>query len=205
MKRQQVNLYRPEFKPQTTPLSAASMFRVAVIAVIGFGVLTWYAQSQLKPLREESAEMRQAVADGQQRVKDLSAQYPTPVASEALQRTYDQQRQLLNQTQEVVLKLRAGAFGSPDGLSTFLAGLARQHVAGTWLTGVSIERGGSAIGLDGKALPPELVPVMIRKLSEEPAFKGKVFTNLELNAVEDSADEIQFSVRTAGITVEAGS
>ena len=108
----------------------------------------------------------------------------------------------MNDTRQIVSKLRSGVFGRIGGLSVFLEGFARQHVEGTWLTQVRVRAGGRSIGLQGKALLPDLVPAYIDRLSKEPVLKGTSFSNMELRAVPGQLDVVGFSVRTSGISAD---
>jgi hypothetical protein len=132
----------------------------------------------------------------------LRQQYPPPIADENLALDLKARQASLAQTREVALKLRAGAFGTSDGLSPYLESFARQHVEGTWLTRVRVQGGGSAVALDGRTLAPELVPVYLQHLAEERVLQGKSFSELSMKSFADDLDEIVFSVRTVGIKLE---
>lgn len=199
---QQINLYQSMFRPQKTALPAVLIAQITAAVLLVLGAAYVYGWLQLGPLETRLAESQQQIAAGESRNADLRKQYPTPAVSPATKRRHDETREKLDHTREIALKLRSGAFGSIDGLSSYLEGFARQHLEGTWLTRVRIQAGGRAIGLDGKALLPDLVPAYIDRLSHESAFEGTSFSNMELNAVPGGLNEIGFSVRTTGLRAD---
>lgn len=202
---QQVNLYQPMFRPRRTTLPAVAMAQMLAVVVVALGLLYAYASWQLRPLSDRVEALRTRLPAAEQRVADLRVEYPAPVESPALRGQLDRAQQRLSQTREIANKLRSGAYGSIAGLSPYLEGFARQHVEGTWLTRVRVRSGGRVIGLDGKALIPELVPAYIDRLSAEGTFKGTAFSAFELKTDEGGLDEVNFSVRTPGIAAEDGS
>ena len=199
---QQINLYQSMFRPQKTALSALLIARIMGIVLLVLGAVYIYSWLQLGPLENQVADNQVQISENEARNAQLRKQYPAPVVSATTQRRHSQTREKLAHTREIALKLRSGAFGSIDGLSSFLEGFARQHLEGTWLTRVRVQAGGRVIGLDGKALLPDLVPAYIDRLSSEPALKGTSFSNMELRAVSSGLNEIGFSVRTTGLRVD---
>lgn len=202
---QQVNLYQPMFRPQRVALPAVAMAQILALAVVALGLLYAYAWWQLGPTRDRVDALQARLPAAEQRLANLRREYPTPVESPALRRDLQAAQQRLAQTREIATKLRSGAYGTVAGLSPYLEGFARQHVEGMWLTRVRVRTGGRNIGLDGKALVPELVPTYIDRLSGERAFEGTAFSALELHTDESGLDEIGFSVRTSGMPAEEDS
>ncbi|MGR8920241.1 MAG: PilN domain-containing protein [Gammaproteobacteria bacterium] len=197
--RQQVNLYQPELKPQRVVLPGRQML---VLGGLFLGALLTYAvinERTLAPLRAEAARLAEAETASEARVETTRKAYPPPLADKSLVARLEARRAVLARTREIATRLRRGDYGSPAGLSPYLEGFARQHVDGTWLTGVRVTRGGASLALEGKSVAPELVPQLLERLSAEPLFQGKAFTSLVLEAAADSFDEIDFAVRTAGV------
>jgi hypothetical protein len=56
--------------------------------------------------------------------------------------------------------------------------LARQSLAGLWLTGFRVGKGGAEMEIIGRALQPELVASYIHRLKQEPAMHGRAFDSL---------------------------
>ena len=199
---QQVNLYQAMFRPQQTALRATLIAQIVMGVLLILGAVYVYTWLQLGPLENRLADSQNQIAAGEARNAQLRQQFPAPRVNAATQRRHTQTREKLSHTREIAVKLRSGAFGSIDGLSVFLEGFARQHLEGTWLTRVRVQSGGRSMGLEGKALLPDLVPAYIDRLSQEPAFKGTSFSNMELKAIPGGLNEIGFSVRTTGLRAD---
>jgi hypothetical protein len=196
---QQVNLYQDTFRPHKTALAAVLIAQIVASLLLILGAVYVYSWLPLGPLEAKVAESQARIAENEASNALLRKAYPAPVVNAATKRRHEQTREKLSHTREVALKLTSGAFGSIDGLSSYLEGFARQHLDGTWLTRVRVQAGGRVIGLDGRALLPDLVPAYIGRLSQEPAFAGTAFSNMVLNADPGGLNEIGFSVRTAGL------
>ncbi|MBS3935227.1 MAG: PilN domain-containing protein [Sulfuritalea sp.] len=61
-----------------------------------------------------------------------------------------------------------------------LRGLARQSMTGVWITGFSWDAAGDRIEIRGRTVDPALLPDYLRRLSREPAFRGRAFAALDL-------------------------
>jgi hypothetical protein len=202
---QQINLYQSMFRPRKTVLSTAIIARMIVLVIVGLGAVYGYTWLQIEPIKLRAADTIAEVARSEANIKELRMRYPVPAVDAGVTRLAAQTRTTLNDTRQIVLKLRSGAFGRIEGLSVFLEGFARQHVEGTWLTQVRVRAGGRSIGLKGNSLIPDLVPAYIGRLSEEPVLRGTSFSNMEMKALPGALDVIGFSVRTSGIAADEGS
>ena len=76
--------------------------------------------------------------------------------------------------------LGGGALGGGAGYAEYMRALARQSLAGLWLTGFSIGKGGAEMQISGRALHPELVPSYIHRLAREQVLHGRAFDSLSL-------------------------
>jgi hypothetical protein len=79
---------------------------------------------------------------------------------------------------EVDTLLRGGELGASEGYAEYFRALARQHVNGLWLTGVSITGAGSDIEVQGRAMQAPQIPAYIARLTSEPVMRGKTFSSL---------------------------
>ncbi|MCB1746991.1 MAG: hypothetical protein H6977_04800 [Gammaproteobacteria bacterium] len=200
--KQEINLYQPHLRPRRVVLPAATMARIGVVVMLALAGLTAWGQAQLEPVRARARAAEADVEFSRQRLEDTRVKFPPRQPDPALAAAFERRQHTLDQTRQIVTRLRSGAYGSTAGLSSLLVGLARQHVEGTWLTGVKVGSGGRAVGLTGKTLLPELVPAYLERLSQEASFRGKAFSALDLSAVSDGLGEIAFAVHTPGIALE---
>lgn len=196
--KQQINLFQPTLRDPEPVFGARAMLRTVCTVLVGLAAVYGYALVQVNGLEREAKDLSAARTSAEHRFGELQAQLPKREQNLALVARVEALNEELAQTRRLVAVLNQGAFGNTAGLSPYLAGLARQHVSGTWLTHVDIAAGGTQIGVEGRAQAPELVPMYVQKLAGEHAFEGKVFSHLELDrAPEDTA--IAFSLATSGI------
>ena len=77
--------------------------------------------------------------------------------------------------------IERGELGDTDGYAGYFKALARQSVAGLWLTGVTVSGGGRDIGIRGRTTDPATVPGYLARLTGEPLMQGKSFASLSIS------------------------
>ena len=87
----------------------------------------------------------------------------------------------LNSQQQLQSLLKDDLFSSGQGYSRYLIALARQHVRGLWLTGITLSGAGHDIALRGQALRADLLPRYLQNLSREPLMQGLKLRVFQLN------------------------
>ena len=203
--KQQINLFQPQFQRPREYLSGIGVLKsVAVFSglmVLTIAVSHWQRASISTGLRQLQA-IHQTATDDLERVR---GQYPARANSRLLEQELGQLETEVARRQKLLAALVGKVIGSREGFSDHLSALARQHVEGTWLTGVSISRGGRGVALSGASLAPELVPVYLQRLAEESTFTGKTFSELELKRPDDDALRVDFSISTHSTTPGQGS
>lgn len=196
--KQEINLYQPIFRREKKIFSAVAMAQVAAIVAAGLAAIYGYGAHTVLQLEEQVEHLERRIAGAQTRLDVLTRTYPPRSRSAVLEAELNRLQRELGQAENVARALSKGTFGNTSGLSGYLAGLARQHIEGAWLTKVRVARGGDAVGFGGRALAPELVPVYLGRLSAEPAFSGKTFSALELVVDEEQPGIVRFEVQTEG-------
>lgn len=197
---QQINLFQPALREPTPLFGARAMLRTVLAVLVGLGVVYVWAVVQVGLLEREAKDLAAARERAEQRLAELQAQLPKRVPDPALAARLEAQQFELQQTRRLMSVLSEGTFGNNVGLSPYLVGFARQHVPGTWLTRVDVAAGGTRIGLEGRAQAPELVPLYVQRLADEPVFEGQVFSHLELDRAPDEAT-VAFALATDGVEV----
>ena len=203
--KQQINLYQPIFRQQRPLFSAVALLQVLGVITLGLSVVYGFSAWQVKRLARDVTQLEQAQENAAQRLETLQKQFPKRAPSPLLQAEIARLKTEIIGAEAIAAALRTGALGNSAGLSTYLAGLARQHVNGTWLTKIDITDGGSTIGVYGRATQPELVPQYVEKLAIEPAFAGKTFSSLKLKQVTKPQPAVEFSIETEGLSKDAKS
>lgn len=178
---QEINLLNPALRPRRDWLSfhSASLAGLAALLVVGVGAATVRANlstgmqaqqdaaRQLSVVREEVQNLQSALAG--RRADPVLAQEAARLAATVAQR-------------REVLRLARDLAAEPAGVADAMRGLSRQRTEGVWLTGFNV--GPAGIDLSGRLLDPGMLPVYIRKLNAEPAFRGRHFAALDMLGVE---------------------
>ncbi len=194
---QQINLYQPMFRKQKVVFSAMTMLQVAVFFLIVFTSIYAYQTTKLKPYKEQLVSIDKDLAQLGSQVAALS-NIKNKSKSKLLESEISKLTIELEQRERISSVLSNRSFGNSSGFSTYLEAFAKGHVQGTWLTSVNIKQGGLSLGLKGKTLSSELVPIYIQNLAKEESLDGSAFNVMELARVEkeEGGSELDFLIST---------
>lgn len=195
---QQINLYQPMFRKQKVVFSAMTMLQVSFFFLFIFASLYIYQASKIEPYKEKVASIDAELIQLNAQVTALEATHKNKGKSKLLENEIQKLSKELEQRERISKILSSREFGNTSGFSSYLESFAKGHVEGTWLTDVSISQGGASLGLKGKTLSSELVPVYIQNLAKEDNLHGSSFNAMELARVvnEESGAEINFTIST---------
>lgn len=198
---QQVNLYHPMFRRTRPVFSASALLQALAVTLVGLGLLYGYPAWQVHILEGEVAGLERQREATVASIADLDTSLPRREKSKLLASEVERLARQVGQRQALLELFTERVTGRSYGLSDYLEGLARQRVDGLWLTGLSVTSGGDALEISGTATSPELVPMLVRRLSDESAFDGASFSYLTLD--RQPGDErpedgplIDFTLRT---------
>lgn len=189
MIQQQINLYHPIFRKQEKKFSAKAMFQAGAVVVGGIVIMYAYSAWQLSSLRQHSAQIDREMTAATKQIEQMGKQLAGRQADQALQTEIKRLEALMDTSQRLRAILRRERFGNTVGFSEHLIAFARQHVAGVWLTGVSIQGGGVDLTVEGRASDPELLPKYLQKLSAENSLSGTRFQTFVMNRPDEEPDE----------------
>jgi hypothetical protein len=150
---------------------------VALIAMYGFQ--RW----QLVGLESQLVEAEAQFKTTQQQLTKFGTAKRNP--SKALE---DEATRLEAQVkaQEALLgRLDSDELGNAEGFSRYLNALARQTVAGVWITGFTATGTEGPLMIRGRLLQPELLPTYLRMLNREESLRGHGFAELQLITHEE--------------------
>ena len=182
---QQVNLYNPIFLKQRKIFSSVTMAQALGLLALGLVVFYAYARFQVTNLQTESERSAKRMEAAQVRVERLAPQFSPRLKSADLESKIKQTETELQALDAVQGALTKGSVVSGSGFSPYFKALARQVVAGLWLTNFSVT--GSEMTISGRTLKPELVPEYIHRLGEEQVMQGRKFAMLEMRQPEAPA------------------
>lgn len=189
MIQQQINLYHPIFRKQEKKFSAKAMFQAGAVVVGGIVIMYAYSAWQLGSLRQHSAQIDREMTATTKQIEQMGKQLAARKADSALQAEIKRLEALVDASQRLRAILQRERFGNTVGFSEHLIAFARQHVAGVWLTGVSIQGGGVDLTVEGRASDPELLPKYLQKLSAENSLSGTRFQTFVMNRPDEEPGE----------------
>ncbi|MBI4357315.1 MAG: hypothetical protein HY559_05510 [Gammaproteobacteria bacterium] len=195
MKRK-INLYQSIFHKQTDFLSASYLGMFLGITALFLSFFSIYEHWQVQ--KEEGAllELQETHKRETQKLEDIQKQFPEKAAGLKLSEETSQLEKLLTTKQDILSKMTAKMEQKGRGFLDFLQGLARQKTEGLWLERIHLREGGNHIMLSGQALRPNAPFLLLQRLGEEDAFKGKEFNTFALQQTSDGLPTIHFVLQT---------
>ena len=185
---QQINLYQPKFRKERKPLSARDAFLgllLIVVSVIAYTGVLWDQGDRLAvQAREIDQKVTAQKADADKLTNALKVRKKDTQLEAAAQRAEQQ----VIAMREVMQLVEGGALGNPEGYSEQLRALARQSVAGLWLTGFTLAGNADENLIRGRVTNPELVATYLRRLNEEKTFHGQRFASLTISTPKEAQE-----------------
>lgn len=178
---QQINLFNPVFLQQKKIFSARTMGAALLVLFLGMGAIQVYGKMRLRDLQQQADAGAAQLAKKQQRLESVAAEFAPRQKNPAVEAELAEAQTQLASLREVSGVLERGELGNTQGYAEYFRALARQHVDGLWLTGVSITGAGVDIGVRGRALDPQRVPGYLTRLTTEPIMRGKAFGSLSIS------------------------
>ena len=194
---QQINLFNPVFMKQRKYFSAVTMLQGLFLIVLGSALFYGYALYQIQSMSNESVKAKQLHAAEQARLQRYKSEFSPEESSKLLDSDLKTAEKKLKVQLALIEKLKNGAIGNTSGYSGYMRAFARQAVNGLWLSDFEIVGDGSRISLDGSVLSPDLLPVYIRKLNQEPVMRGKTFAALQMRLRNDNSGAVEFSLQSS--------
>jgi hypothetical protein len=177
---QQINLFNPIFLKQKRTFSAVAMVDTLAVLLVGVAVFYAYASIASLNLDRESVETARQYDQARVRLAEASARYAPKKFDAGLEAEVNSLQAQLNQRKAALDSLGIGLLTDTASYAEYLRAFARQSLAGLWLTGIRVGKGGAELEIVGRALHPELVPSYIHRLNQEPVLHGRGFDSLSM-------------------------
>lgn len=195
---QNVNLYVAELRPRRVILPARQLLLAWLLVLLAImalqALLQWRAAQAEAALRQA----QQGFQSTQRALESVEARLAQYAPDEGLRAEIQRLSRHLQATRAL-----QGALRPDDGRATaqtfvgLLEGLSRQRLDGLWLTGINLLDEGREVQLRGRMIQPELLPIYLQRLQSEPAFSGRSFNvmNLQASDAPESRD-LEFFIGT---------
>lgn len=177
---QQINLFNPIFLKQKKIFSAITLLQMSGLVLLGAVLVAIYTTFQSAELNRNAGIVAAQLRTAQAQVARLRADASAPAKSKALEDALVKVESEIKSRQQISSILQKNDFGNTTGFSAYLVAFARQIPNGLWLTGFNISRAGNEIGLQGRTLKPELLPLYVTQLKRETVMQGKSFAELQM-------------------------
>jgi Fimbrial assembly protein (PilN) len=177
---QQINLFSPIFLKQKKVFSAVNMVDAMALLLVGVALFYGYASIETLHLDRQSMETARQYYQSKTQLSQAGARYAPKKPDAALAAEVVALQAQVNARKATLEDLGGGVFGGGIAYAEYMRALARQSLAGLWLTGFSIGKGGTEMEINGRALRPELVPSYIQRLNREKALRGRAFDSLSM-------------------------
>ncbi len=186
---QQINLFQPAFRKEPQRFSATTLLYACGIVLVFIALLYGVGYWQLRGLQAELAS-----AEGQHtalaaRLEDVGRKFRARAKTQFLDTEIKRLEALIAAKSSIKEILERGVFANTKGYSEYLLALARQHVAGVWLTGVAIVGAGERLTLKGRTTIPELVPQYMQRLANEQMLTGIEFQIFRMARPQEQASQ----------------
>jgi len=198
---QQINLYRPAKKRRELSFNGIHLLLGILAVVIGHIIYGGIIFGQHYFITIQVAKLEAQKTTIMER-RDKRSQQLAQSTSAGVNEEIEKIEHLLANRKQVYEKLQADTFSTGNGYSGYFVAFARQHIAGLWLTDISLGHAGRELILKGQTTAAHLVPKYLEKLSGEPLLAGTNLSDFQLDRpVEDEqtnrrADYIDFKLST---------
>jgi hypothetical protein len=181
---QQINLFNPIFLKQKKVLGALAMAQTLGALLAGALLVAFYARANVASLQQQADSGRAQLAEREKRLAKVKSAFAPRARSHALEAQLVQAEARLQRLREVSGVIERGELGDTSGFAAYFKALARQHLDGVWLTGVTIGAAGNEVDVQGRALDPALVPAYLGRLAHEQVMQGKNFGSLKISQAD---------------------
>lgn len=195
--KQQINLYQAEFQQPDIALSADHIFLGAgalllliVLSSVGLAISNTLAGDRLVSVKTEVEALKQANAQMDSRLQNRSVDQNLAASATEASRQLQARQEILQLVERTEQRQDSVYF------SELLAGLARQHVDGMWLSRIDISANGRDMYLEGSTLDAKRVPEFVGNLSREQAYTGREFRKVVIKRNETNDSLLDFVLTT---------
>ncbi|MFM2055537.1 MAG: hypothetical protein RL456_3574 [Pseudomonadota bacterium] len=159
---------------ERTVLGVLAMLTLGVVAGTWLGSGAGRLQAETLVLQQQAAARRAAMA---------APAADDPGLEPAVQALRERDAAL----QRLQAVIDGGRAGRREGYARHLEALARQSNDAVWITGLTLQDPGDRLELRGRMTDPARLPDYLRRLQDEPTFRGRTFEDVRIRpAGEDT-------------------
>ena len=178
---QQINLYQAPFRDNLQRLSAKTLLQGTAAFVAVLLIMAALHGWQIIRLQHQVTFLENQYSFLNTEYSDLEHKMTAGKVDPTLAQQVKKMENTLNSQQQLQSLLNDDLFNSGQGYSRYLIALARQHIAGLWLTSIILNGAGHDIALQGQTTRADLLPRYLQNLSHESQLQGLELQIFHLN------------------------
>ncbi|MGI9202944.1 MAG: hypothetical protein ACR2Q3_02970 [Woeseiaceae bacterium] len=199
---QQINLYQPQFQPQTQIFPAWFMLQATGILLFAMLLLYGFAQQRIAGIEQELEVVTRQESAANERLQNIGPLIKAVTGEKNWSEQLDDSLRMLAERQAVLNLIQGTTLGDTVGFSRHLRALARQDVEGVWLTSLTLSAQGDKTRLEGRAIRAELIPVYVQDVTAETPFAEQRFHRFRIdNPADDNESVLHFSMNSDALLV----
>ena len=202
--KQQINLYLPEFRPETNAFQSMFIVQAAGVLLVALMLIYVFARQGVAGIDQELEIVARQEVVALERLQSVGPLITSITGEQSWAEQLDDAARMLAERQAALNLIQGTRLGDTDGFSRHLRALARQDLDGIWLTHIVLSATGDQTRLEGRAIRAELIPLYVQDLTSEPAFAAQRFHRFEIdNPPDDGESALVFSMES-GSTMPGG-
>lgn len=193
---QQINLYQGSGKSDSHIL--LNPYLLAILATcLGLAIAGGLALQNLHGAETARQQLQEQVQQAQANLQKLQTQYPSRQLDTLLTQELQQSQSLYQRLSQILELLADNQSDRTQGFSRYLSALAEQADGSVWLTGIRISSETDSLSLQGSSFKPEQIPLLLQRLQNTGAFKGRHFARLSIQQSPQAPEQVDFSVSSS--------
>lgn len=194
---QQVNLYQLEKKQKQPNVVLLDRNIQILLAALGLLlILSIYLFIDLNNTESDLNQAKTELSDSESQLQSIKEQYPKQEVDPLLTAEISRLETILKGLSQAHSLLSDTESDKSRGFSSYLTALANQSLSSIWLTALAINTEENDFSIVGSTYTPNSIPEYLKKLHQEPIFKGKHFAKLAIEQKEQDQKLIQFNITT---------
>jgi len=190
---QQINLFQPVFRKQHKVFSATTLAQVAGAVAVLLLLLLGHASWTLAGMKASADNLQQQYNHLQQQISVLEEALRTP-DTQVLDDEIEQLKTRIEERSDLLARFNDLTIENQSGFYSHFHTLTKQHIAGLWLEGVSVDNK-ARVEIRGSTLNAKLVPTYLQQLTNQPELSAAPFETVQLARPDTKQPQIGFVLR----------
>jgi len=193
---QQINLYQQDDANGSHAWSNPYLLAIAATAVILL-LVSVYSLGSLHGNQDTQKLLQARIQETQAHLQALQAQNPKQQIDAGLTQELQKTKNYYQNLSQILELLADNKSDRSLGFSRYLSTLANHSDSNVWLTAIHIDTENDTMSLEGSTFKPEQIPLLLQRLQNTSAFKGRHFARLSVEQSTETPDQVNFDVSSS--------